>query len=101
MPWGQRHRVVLSGSFEHAVQLLSSRTFDLILVDIATPDAGGQGAIRKLRRDMDVTIPIVVLSEAIDQNTVAFLKSDVDGFVNKSTGLEARIFEEVARILGR
>ena len=49
---------------------------------------------------MNVTIPIVVLSEEIDQDTVAFLKSDVEGFVNKSTGLESRILEEVARILG-
>jgi CheY-like chemotaxis protein len=98
---GQRHRVILSTSFEHAVQLLSSRPFDLILIDVATPDAGGHGAIRKLRRDMSITIPIVVLSEAIDQNTVAFLKLDVEGFVNKSTGLKSRIAEEVARILGR
>ena len=50
---------------------------------------------------MNITIPIIVLSEAIDQNTVAFLKSDVEGFVNKSTGLESRIVEEAARILGR
>ena len=97
---GKRHRVVLSPSFDHAVQLLSTRPFDLILIDIATPDAGGHGAIRKLRRNMNVTIPIVVLSEEIDQDTVAFLKSDVEGFVNKSTGLESRILEEVARILG-
>ena len=97
---GQRHRVVLSGSFEHAVQLLSSRSFDLILIDIATADAGGHGAIRKLRRNMNITIPIVVLSDPIDQNTVAFLKSDVEGFVSKSTGLGARIVEEVAHILG-
>ena len=63
-------------------------------------DAGGRGAVRKLRRNMNVTIPIVVLSAAIDQTTVAFLKSDVEGFVNTSAGLESRIVEEVARILG-
>ena len=82
-----------------AAQMLGAQDFDLIMVDVAVFDGGGQGVVRKLRRELRVTAPIIALGENLDPATIAFLKPDVAAIVSKATGFAARVRDEVGLIL--
>ena len=96
---GRRHRVKIASTMAIATQMLGAQDFDLIMVDIAVSDGGGQGVVRKLRRELGVRAPIIALGARLDPDTIAFLKSDVAGIVSKSTDFESRIRDEVSMIL--
>ena len=53
--------VTTSGSAEEALDLLSRRSFDIVLLDILMPGADGFSLLESIR-DMGIFVPIIVLS---------------------------------------
>lgn len=99
---GRNHRVKLSPSIGHAKDMIRQALspFDLIVMNIDLPDAREGVAVRELRRDMQVTTPIVAMGRRMSTETASFLKTEnVCGFVEKRPDFEYRLLEEVDKAL--
>lgn len=86
-----------------AVEAVSQRKFDLVLLDLGLPDMDGKEVIARLREWSDV--PILVLS-ARDQESekVRALDLGADDFINKPIGIDellARIRANLRRVAKR
>jgi diguanylate cyclase (GGDEF)-like protein len=60
--------LISAGQLESGIALLTSETFDGILLDLSLPDSQGMDTVLKLRRS-GTEIPIVVLTGLDDENT--------------------------------
>jgi adenylate cyclase len=57
----------MADSGEQALEMLTSESFDLVLLDMRMPGMGGYEALRKIKADMSLrNIPVIVVS-ALDQ----------------------------------
>ncbi|OAI56977.1 hybrid sensor histidine kinase/response regulator [Verrucomicrobiaceae bacterium SCGC AG-212-N21] len=65
------YEVTLAKSAEEAIQSLSQRTPDLILLDVMMPDTDGLAACRRIKSDPRwEAIPVIFLSAADDKNLI-------------------------------
>lgn len=75
-------------NFPDALQIVSTRKLDLILLDINIPDGEGFQMIGKIRR-LQPDVPILVFS-AIDEELYAmhYLKAGANGFLSKNSSTQ-------------
>jgi DNA-binding response OmpR family regulator len=96
----QGHLVEVASAFRHGLRKLRKTAYDLILMDLNMPEIRGEVGIKLLRERLQLTTPIIILSAEIKVDTVIEMKPlDVSGFVAKGRDFEARLIQEVTRVL--
>ena len=84
---GAGHQVGLAGNGEEALEMMASRSFDMILMDIQMPVMGGEEACRKIREQEKGTglhVPIVALTaNAMKGDRERYLALGMDAYVSK------------------
>jgi len=95
------HRLLLAGDGVAALELARTQP-DLILMDLSLPKLDGWEATRRLKADPAFAhIPIIVLTaHAMRGDEERARASGCDDFLTKPID-EDRLFEKVARYLGR
>jgi len=95
------HRLLLAGDGVAALELARTQP-DLILMDLSLPKLDGWEATRRLKADPALAhIPIIVLTaHAMRGDEERARASGCDDFLTKPID-EDRLFEKVARYLGR
>ena len=79
---------------------IEGESFDLIVMDLNLPDLRGDDAIEIIRKQMKVTVPVIVLSGEIKTEVMVRLKTlGISGFVAKSDEFLFRLSEEVDKAL--
>jgi two-component system, cell cycle response regulator DivK len=88
------------GSAEAALEVLSLRDFDLVLMDISLPGMDGKEATRRIRADSRlVGLPVIaVTAHAIKGEDEAILASGVSALVTKPID-EALLLETIGDLL--
>jgi len=94
----QGHSVVVAGTGAEAVQEVSSRDFDLVLMDNQMPELSGIEATVRIR-EMGYTLPIVALSaSAMVGDRERFLAAGMNGCLPKPFRAE-ELYAEIERVL--
>lgn len=77
----KKHHIVISeaGNGEEAIQYLSNNLYDLILMDIQMPILNGLQASEKIRKELNLSVPIIALTGS---NTEDELKSCFNAGMN-------------------
>jgi PAS domain S-box-containing protein len=92
-------RVTLAENGRVAVDLASSQSFDLILMDMQMPELDGYGAATELRR-RDCKVPIIALTaHAMAEDRDRCLASGCDGYLTKPIETD-RFLHTISRYLG-
>ena len=90
---GKEYEIILAGTGEAAVRLMSSQCPDLILLDLGLPDLDGNCVIEQLRGWSRVPI-IVISARAMEEDKAKALDLGADDYLVKPFGeveLKARI----------
>ncbi len=67
---GLQAEVTLAGTCEQALQLAGSRIFDIILLDLLMPGAGGIAVLKAIRTTpRNRKTPVIIVSVMADENT--------------------------------
>lgn len=84
---------------EEALSLLSSNTFDVVLIDWNMPMLSGLDFLKKVRNiEKYINLPIIMItSEAANYNIVEALKAGVTGYLIKP--IDEEEFKETIQIL--
>jgi two-component system chemotaxis response regulator CheY len=92
---------LLAGNGKEALELLQSRTADIILTDINMPTMDGEQFVRRLEADECLrAIPVVVVStDASETRIREMLALGARGYVKKPFAPEA-LRDELERVLG-
>ena len=98
LPKGQR--IKMASSFTQARQFLTEGCFDLIIINIELPDANGGAAIREMRLELKMSVPVIAVADKVTAELAAFIKSDVAALL-ESSQIESRLDSEIARALRR
>ena len=81
------HEVVLAGSGEDAMKIVSERGFDMVLMDIELPGMSGMGttkAIRALADKKKAAMPVIALSGNVrDEDIRACYAANMNGHLSK------------------
>lgn len=80
------HTVDLAEDGEKALQILSCKSYDVILLDLHLPGIDGDTLIRRIRRSKTAIrdIPVIVLSADLDKTTIArCFEAGANGFLGK------------------
>jgi CheY-like chemotaxis protein len=81
------HEAVIAGNGLRALQLLDSREFDLILMDVQMPEMDGLEATRRIREAEKISgshIPIVAMTaHAMVGDRERCLNTGMDGYLSK------------------
>lgn len=97
------HAVVLAGNGQEALDLLSARPIDLVLMDVQMPIMDGLQAtalIRERERGTDRHLPIVaVTAQALPGDRETCLNAGMDAYLTKPLdhGSLLRVMEEAMR----
>ncbi|MCI8574995.1 MAG: response regulator [Bacilli bacterium] len=76
--------IVLAESGYEALELMESKTFDLILMDIMMPKMNGIETLRRLKEIEGFNIPVIALTaDAIEGNDEKYLRSGFDAYLSK------------------
>ena len=76
--------VVLAESGYEALELMESRTFDLILMDIMMPKMNGVETLRRLKEIEGFNLPVIALTaDAIEGTDEKYLKAGFDAYLSK------------------
>ena len=86
-------RPQLCRSLADAGELLSRRSFDLLILDINLPDGNGLDLLRALRRESEVPV-ILLTANDLETDIVAGLELGADDYITKPFAIE----ELLARI---
>ena len=86
-------RPQLCRSLADAGELLSRRSFDLLILDINLPDGNGLDLLRALRRESEVPV-ILLTANDLETDIVAGLELGADDYITKPFSIE----ELLARI---
>ncbi len=94
------HDVRVVGVVKSAFTRIEGEPFDLIVMDLNLPDLRGDDAIETIRNQMNLKVPIIVLSGEIKPEVVLRLKPlGISAFVTKSADFVLRLSEEVDKAL--
>ncbi len=74
---------VIAGSGHEALEILNSRTFDLILIDVMLGDMEGFDVIRKIRKEGNNTPVIIVSGRNEDYDSLYGLSVGADDYITK------------------
>ena len=79
------HRTLEATTGGQAVELATTHTPDLVLMDIQLPDIGGVEALGRLRADArTASLPVVALTaQAMEGDRERFLAAGFDGYLSK------------------
>ncbi len=79
---GYKVQVAFDGQM--GLRLASANKFDIILMDVIMPGMNGFEAVKKLRNELDIHIPVIMLS-ALDQSNdiIEGLDSGADDYLTK------------------
>lgn len=102
------HKVEIAADGLEAVQALSARDFDMVLMDGRMPRMDGEDATRAIRAGglstlpvRDARVPIVALTaNAAPEDRERYLAAGMDGFMSKPVD-EAVLHEEIASVIDR
>ena len=98
------HRVTTAGSGREALDALQKEPFDLVLMDLQTPEMDGFEATAAMRRDEEKTgghIPIIALTaSAMKGDRERCLEAGMDSYVSKPIRAR-RLYEVVEGFLSR
>ena len=78
--------ITLASNGEEALQILKTECFDLILTDLKMPILDGPGLIRKVRSDLTIKQPkILMMTGGVDTKNTEVIDADllVEGFLYK------------------
>lgn len=75
----QDYKVVSALNGEEAIECLKSDTYDMVLLDIIMPVMDGMDTLKKIRTDLKLSIPVIVLTN---------LGNDDDGIKVKELGAQ-------------
>ena len=76
--------VVLAESGYEALELMESKTFDLILMDIMMPKMNGVETLRRLKEIEGFNLPVIALTaDAIEGTDEKYLKAGFDAYLSK------------------
>jgi DNA-binding response OmpR family regulator len=94
--------VVLSDSATEALDLLQGRGFDLVLLDMTTPEVSGQHVLHEIRGSLDtIDLPVIAVTECSDAaSAVQALAAGADDVIARPFAFEllaARIERMLAR----
>jgi DNA-binding response OmpR family regulator len=93
--------VVLSDSACKALELISARGFDLVLIDLLTPETAAMRMLNEIRGSRDTAdLPVIMLSE--QPNAVEALHAGADDWLAKPVAFDivaARIERTLARAI--
>ena len=75
----------LANNGRQAVQICTSKTYDLVLMDIQMPDIDGLEASRLIREQLGEECPAIVAltAEALEGDRERFLADGFDGYLSK------------------
>ncbi|AQR74502.1 two-component system response regulator [Sphingomonas sp. LM7] len=91
--------VVLSDSACQALELVSARGFDLVLIDTLMPETGAMHMLAEIRGSRETAdLPVIVLSE--QEGAVAAFAAGADDWIAKPTPFDV-LAARVERILAR
>ncbi len=92
--------VLAAGNAKESIEMASEHVPDLILMDIALPDASGIDAFKKIRTMPSLNcVPVIALTaSAMRQDREAILAYGFDGFIAKPI-IEAEFFEKIQEVL--
>ena len=100
-PQAVEFAVESAGSVSGAVELLSSKEYDLVLLDLNLPDSRGIETVRKVS-DSNPNIPIVVLTGLNDEETgLLAIKSGATDYLVKGQPLENLLARTILYTLER
>ena len=71
---GQGHHVQYTLSGKEAIELIESRAFDVVLLDLVMPGIDGMGVLEKIRKKSPGTRVIVVTGKLLDDKQLSELK---------------------------
>lgn len=74
---------VIAGSGKEALEVIASKSFDLILIDVALGDMEGFDVIRKIRREGNNTPVIIVSGRNEDYDSLYGLSVGADDYITK------------------
>lgn len=100
----QGHTVIVVHSGEEAVQMATSESFDLILMDVHMPGLDGRQATQVIRmhetQEASRRTPIIALTASVlPDDRAAVEEAGMDGFIAKPVDVSEMI-SEIARVLG-
>lgn len=100
----QGHTVIVVHSGEEAVQMATSESFDLILMDVHMPGLDGRQATQVIRmhetQEESRRTPIIALTASVlPDDRAAVEEAGMDGFIAKPVDVSEMI-SEIARVLG-
>lgn len=100
----QGHTVIVVHSGEEAVQVATSESFDLILMDVHMPGLDGRQATQVIRmhetQEASRRTPIIALTASVlPDDRAAVEEAGMDGFIAKPVDVSEMI-SEIARVLG-
>ncbi len=96
---GRGYEVEVAHDAQHAIKTISSRRFDLLIVDYAMPKSNGVELISTLRRS-GLNTPIVMVSGVADEETkAAAWEAGVDAYLDKSDLRRGELVRAVSRLI--
>ncbi len=90
-----RHRVECVASGEAALERLSDRNFDVVLLDLRMPGIGGLETLRRIRNELIVCEVVVLTGEPDYDDCVEAMKLGAFHYLRKPT--EPRLIEDTLR----
>jgi len=92
-------KVFEAGDAEHALKLIRSESWDLVVLDLDLPGKSGLEVLEEVKRDSR-SIPVLVLSVyPEEQFALRTLRAGAAGFMSKDVAAE-NLVEAIRRILG-
>lgn len=62
--------VTLAGTGEDAIDILKNNKIDLLITDLILPQLSGMDLIKKIRQELKLSLPIIVLSKIGSEETI-------------------------------
>lgn len=83
------YAVVTANCGEEAIEILKSNAsaFSLVLLDLRLPDMNGMEFVKKITKDLLISVPVIFVSGAMNLEE-AKLPPEVSGFISKPFDIE-------------
>jgi len=86
--WSDLHVAGEAGSGDEALELVRSRTFSLVVLDISMPGLSGWNVLSEIKREFP-SLPVLILSmHPEDQYGIRVLRAGAAGYVSKESAAE-------------